>query len=118
MSSKWDRSRKGKLSSSFELKLFRNCFILTEAQTSDISELATNPNNTYSTMNTSKSTTSFTGTSQRGDLEEALGHAIKQAMDSSQIADVLVTWTIEKISGRSGGIAGWREISITIAAKT
>ncbi len=69
-------------------------------------------------MNTSKSTTSFTGTSQRGDLEEALGHAIKQAMDSSQIADVLITWTIEKISGKSGGIAGWKEISVTIAAKT
>jgi len=69
-------------------------------------------------MNTSKSTTSFTGTSQRGDLEAALGHAIKQAMDSSQIADVLITWTIEKISGKSGGIAGWKEISVTIAAKT
>ncbi len=69
-------------------------------------------------MNTSKSTKSFTGTSQRGDLAEALAHAIKQAIDSSQIADVLVTWTIEKISGKSGGFPGWRELSVTIAAKT
>ena len=69
-------------------------------------------------MNASKSTTSFTGTSQRGDLAEALEHAIKQAMDSSQIADALVTWTIEKISGRSGGFPGWKEVSVTIAAKT
>jgi flagellar hook-basal body complex protein FliE len=80
---------------------------LAEAQTFYISEIrvATNPHRTYLTMNTSKSTTSFTGTSQNGDLAEALKHAIKQAMDSSQIADVLVTWTIEKISGKSGGIA-------------
>jgi hypothetical protein len=93
---------------------------LAEAQTFYISEIrvATNPHRTYLTMNTSKSTTSFTGTSQNGDLAEALKHAIKQAMDSSQIADVLVTWTIEKISGKSGGIAGWKEVSITIAAKT
>jgi hypothetical protein len=69
-------------------------------------------------MNTSKSATSFTGTSQSGDLAEALGHAIKQAIDSSQIADALVTWTIEKISGRSGGFPGWKEISVTIAGKT
>ena len=69
-------------------------------------------------MNTSKSTKSFTGTSQRGDLAEALAHAIKQAMESSQIADVLVTWTIEKISGKSGGFPGWRELSVTISAKT
>jgi hypothetical protein len=69
-------------------------------------------------MNTSKSTTSFTGTSQRGDLAEALEHAIKQAMDSSQTADVLVTWTIEKISGKSGGFPGRKEVSVTITAKT
>jgi hypothetical protein len=69
-------------------------------------------------MKTSKATKSFTGTSQRGDLAEALGHAIKQAMDSSQIADALVTWTIEKVSGRSGGFPGWKELSVTIAVQT
>jgi hypothetical protein len=69
-------------------------------------------------MKTSKSIKSFTGTSQRGDLAEALGHAIKQAMDSSQIADALVTWTIENVSGRSGGFPGWKELSVTIAAQT
>jgi hypothetical protein len=75
-------------------------------------------NSTNPTMSNSKSTKSFTGTSQNGDLEEALKHAVRQAMDSSQIADVLIIWTIEKISGRSGGFPGWNEVSVTIAAST
>jgi hypothetical protein len=68
-------------------------------------------------MKTPKSM-SFTGTSQRGDLAEALGDAIQQALKSSHIVDGIVTWTIEKISGENGGIVGKNEISVTIAAKT
>jgi hypothetical protein len=60
----------------------------------------------------------FTGTSRSGDLAEALSDALRQATESSQTSDVLVTWTIEKISGKRGGIAGLNEICITIAAET
>ena len=74
--------------------------------------LAINPNTTYDIMKT------FTGTSRSGDLAEALSDALKQATESSQTADVLVTWTIEKISGKRGGIAGLNEICVTIAAET
>lgn len=67
-------------------------------------------------MKKSKSTASFIGTSRRGDLGEAIANAIREAMGSSQGDDVLIKWTIKKISGKRGGIAGLNEISVTIAA--
>jgi hypothetical protein len=67
-------------------------------------------------METSKSMASFTGTSHRGDIEEAIANAIREAMGSSQGDDALIKWTIKKISGQRGGIAGLNEISVTIAA--
>jgi hypothetical protein len=66
-------------------------------------------------MNSSNSTVSFTGTSQRGDLGEAIADAIKNITSSSQSSDPLISWTIEEISGKLGGIAGLDEISVTIA---
>jgi hypothetical protein len=65
-------------------------------------------------MKKSKSTRSFTGTSLRGDLTEALGDALTQV---SGPPDFSFKWTIEKISGRSGGIAGLKQISVTIAVE-
>jgi hypothetical protein len=56
----------------------------------------------------------FTGSSNREDLAEALSDAIKQAEESSNIADFQFTWTAEKISGTHGGIAGLKQISVTI----
>jgi hypothetical protein len=67
-------------------------------------------------MKKSKSTASFIGTSRRSDLGEAIANAIREAMGSSQGDDALIKWTIKKISGKRGGIAGLNEISVTIAA--
>jgi len=125
---------------------------------------------------TSKSIRSFTGTSSRGDIAEAIREAVKQAIDSStrlrhprpespnpgnpvrvpnlsglrqegpgpnnpvrveersglrpdgpnpnnpvrvdRSSDVLVAWTIDKISGKSGGIAGLDEVSVTIGLES
>jgi hypothetical protein len=56
----------------------------------------------------------FTGNSNREDFTEALGDAIKQAEESSNIADFQFTWTVDKISGKHGGIAGLKRLSVTI----
>jgi hypothetical protein len=76
-----------------------------------------NPSTAYGIMNTSKSSSSFTGTSRKADLIEAVNDAVEQAKKSSNTSDPLVRWTIEKISGRHGGIAGFKEISVTILAE-
>lgn len=68
-------------------------------------------------MNKSKSPTSFTGTSPKGDLIEALNDAVEQAEKSSNASHPLVKWTLEKINGQHGGIAGFKEISVTILAE-
>jgi hypothetical protein len=59
---------------------------------------------------------SFTGTSQRGDLTEALQAAIQQAEKSSGVVDGQVRWELVEISGEHGGIAGRNEISVIITA--
>jgi hypothetical protein len=58
----------------------------------------------------------FSGTSKSGSLEEALGHAIASAERSAGHADALVTWRLDSVSGRSGGIAGLRELKVVIEA--
>ncbi len=61
-------------------------------------------------------TKGFSGTSKKGDIEEALGKAIAAAERSVRHPDAMVTWTLKKISGRGGGIAGFREVTVTIEA--
>ena len=68
-------------------------------------------------MSTSKSLSSFTGMSRTGDVKEALSDALEQAERSSSTSHPLVRWTIEKISGQHGGIAGFKEVSVTILAE-
>lgn len=58
---------------------------------------------------------SFTGTSQSGDLAEALADAIRQAEESSGIVDLMVRWKLDRIFGEHGGFAGKKEISVTIS---
>jgi hypothetical protein len=59
----------------------------------------------------------FKGTSRTGDVEEALANAIAAAQRSVRHPDAMVEWTLKSISGRSGGIAGFREVTISIEAR-
>jgi hypothetical protein len=59
----------------------------------------------------------FTGTSPRGDLAEALSDALKNAAAPPHSPDVMVEWTITEISGRHGVFAG-NELSVTISVQT
>jgi hypothetical protein len=59
----------------------------------------------------------FKGTSKTGDVEEALHKAIAAAEKSVRHPDAMVEWTLRSISGRNGGIAGFRDVTVTIVAK-
>ena len=59
----------------------------------------------------------FIGRSLRNDLAEALSDAVKQAAQMEVGADLLVKWTIFKISGKFGGISGGSELSVTIVTE-
>ena len=58
----------------------------------------------------------FSGTSKKGDLDEALETAIKAALSSTNVADAQARWTLKEVSGIKGGIAGRNEITVTIDA--
>jgi hypothetical protein len=60
----------------------------------------------------------FTGTSDKGDFEEALSSAVQSAMESRQgAADAMIEWKLKSVSGVQGGFAGFRKITVTIEAK-
>jgi hypothetical protein len=59
----------------------------------------------------------FTGTSRKGDFAEALDRAIASAVRSAGHPDAMARWTLKGASGRSGGIAGFREIRVSIEAE-
>jgi Flp pilus assembly protein TadB len=59
----------------------------------------------------------FKGVSKSGNIEEALQEAIAAAERSVRHPDAMVNWTLKSISGRSGGIAGFKEVTVTIEAK-
>jgi hypothetical protein len=60
----------------------------------------------------------FTGTSDKGDLDDALGAAVQSAMESRKgTADAMIEWKLKSISGVQGGIAGFRKLTVTIEAK-
>jgi hypothetical protein len=59
----------------------------------------------------------FKGTSKKGDVEEALRNAIAAAERSVRHPDAMVEWTLKGITGRSGGIAGFSDVTVTIEAK-
>lgn len=58
----------------------------------------------------------FRGTSKKGDVAEALEKAISAAQGSVRHPDAMVEWSLKRIAGRSGGIAGFREVTVTIEA--
>lgn len=59
----------------------------------------------------------FQGTSATGDIPEALKKAVAAAERSMRHPDALVEWTLKSVAGRSGGIAGFRQVTVTIEAK-
>lgn len=59
----------------------------------------------------------FQGTSKTGDYREALQNAIAAANSSAGHPDAMVEWTLKEVSGRAGGIAGFRDVTVTIEAK-
>lgn len=58
----------------------------------------------------------FEGSSNNGNLQEALEDAIGQAQQSTTIADWLTEWTLKSVAGRRGGIAGLNQVAVTIEA--
>ena len=58
----------------------------------------------------------FEGTSKSGNLQEALDHAIAAAQAGVTVADWLTEWTLKSVSGRRGGIGGFKEATVTIEA--
>jgi hypothetical protein len=59
----------------------------------------------------------FTGTAKNGNLQRASDLAVQAAQQSATGADRLVTFTLKSVSGRRGGIAGFREVVVTIRAR-
>ena len=58
----------------------------------------------------------FSGTSKRGNIEEALQGAIEAALGSAGHSDALVEWTLVSTTGRQGSITGLNELTLTIEA--
>jgi hypothetical protein len=56
----------------------------------------------------------FTGTSKKGDVEEAFHHAIAAA--KAGLKSELVTWTLLIMSGVNGGIAPQNDLTVEIEA--
>jgi hypothetical protein len=66
---------------------------------------------------TMKKEQEFTGVSiPKGDLQEALNNAIKQAVSQLQGGkNILIDWRLKKVQGEEGGVVG-RSLSVTISA--
>ena len=47
----------------------------------------------------------YSGSSRKGDIQEALANAIEEARKASSGADFQVKWTLKKVSGVNGGIS-------------
>ncbi len=58
----------------------------------------------------------YTGTSKKGNLQEALRLAIR-AVELPPGADRMVEWTLKEVSGRQGGFAGFNEVTVAIEAR-
>lgn len=65
-------------------------------------------------MATEKRPRRFSGTSNKGNFEEALERAIEAAKAGG--ADVRVTWKLLVVHGVSGGIIGQNDLTVEIEA--
>jgi hypothetical protein len=50
-------------------------------------------------------------------VQKALDLAIRAAQEAAPGADRLIIWTLKAVSGRHGGIAGFREVTVVIKAR-
>lgn len=66
-----------------------------------------------------KNQRAFEGQSNDGQLQAALDEALTQldkALGEGGVADAMATWTITKVTGQRGGIAGLHSVKVTITA--
>ena len=56
----------------------------------------------------------FEGTSEKGDFNEALQNAIAAALKSEHAVDAMLWYRVARIGGVSGGIAGFKELTVVI----
>ena len=56
----------------------------------------------------------FTGTSERGNFQEALRNAINAAIEDSGVADIIIKWKLDCVTGENGGITGLDVLNVTI----
>ena len=59
----------------------------------------------------------FKGVSDAGDFQLALSNAIDNALQSSDVADDKVKWTLYEVNGEKGGLHGINMITVTIQAQ-
>jgi hypothetical protein len=58
----------------------------------------------------------FSGTSKKGNLQEAVELAIKTAMDAAPGADRQIRWALKGVSGLQGGLVPANDVTVTIEA--
>ncbi len=56
-----------------------------------------------------------TGTSNTGNLQEAISKAVSNALQTTTGADMLVKWKLGNITGEEGGIACVTKLAVTIS---
>jgi hypothetical protein len=58
----------------------------------------------------------FSGTSKKGNLQEALELAVKTAMDAAPGADRQVKWALKGVAGLQGGLVPANDVTVIIEA--
>jgi len=59
----------------------------------------------------------FEGTSDTSKLQEALEKALQKALSSIPHTDAMISYSVKRIGGRKGGIAGFNELVVVIDAE-
>lgn len=58
----------------------------------------------------------FEGTSNTSNLEEALQEALMKALRTVAHTDPMVSYSVKRISGLKGGLAGFNKLTVVIDA--
>jgi len=67
---------------------------------------------------TGQATRIYSGTSDKGEFEEALEAAIRSSLEARKnVSDVMVDWKLKEVSGTQGGIGGFHKLTVTIEVK-
>ena len=57
----------------------------------------------------------FTGKSRSG-IDSAVANAVAAAEKTATHSDALVEWSLERVTGKYGGIVGFSDVTVTISA--